>query len=75
MASVHDELAAVALAADDPEGATAELAWAEQLRREIGAPLPAAEQAARDQTLNQARARLGNTFPALTLAGRSRSRH
>jgi tetratricopeptide (TPR) repeat protein len=75
MASVHDELAAVALAADDPEGATAELARAEQLRREIGAPLPAAEQAARDQTLDQARTQLGNTFPALTLAGRARSRH
>jgi hypothetical protein len=75
MASVHDELAAVALAADDPEGATAELARAEQLRGEIGTPLPAAEQPARDQTLSRARAQLGSTFPGLTLAGRPRSRY
>jgi len=59
----------VALATDLPEQATAQLGAADQLRREIGAMLPAAEKAARDHTLAGARSRLGTTFPALTLAG------
>jgi tetratricopeptide (TPR) repeat protein len=72
MASVRDELAAIAVATQQPELATAELAAAEQLRTEIAAPVPSAERAGREQTLATARALMGPTFRALTLTGMAR---
>lgn len=68
-ASALDELAALALAEGDAERATAQLGAAAQLREDIGAPVPAAEQPARDRTLAAARAQVGTAFPALSLAG------
>jgi Tetratricopeptide repeat len=68
-ASVLDELAATALATADPAGATASLGAAERLRRQIGTPVPTAEQPAREETLHAARASLGPLFPAVRLTG------
>jgi predicted ATPase/DNA-binding XRE family transcriptional regulator len=51
LASVVDELAAVAQASGQPQQARSGLAAAEQLRREIGASVPPAEQPARNETL------------------------
>jgi tetratricopeptide (TPR) repeat protein len=68
-ASVLDELAAAALATGDPARATASLGAAERLRRQIGTPVPTAEQPAREETLHAARAALGPLFPAVRLAG------
>ena len=68
-ASVLDELAAVSLAVGDPELATAQLGAADQLRRELGAPVPKAEQPLRQQTVSSARSLVGPAFPALSMAG------
>ena len=61
-ASVHDELAALALAGGDPLRAARELAAADRLRREIDAPVPAAEQAERTRTVEAARQQLGSVY-------------
>jgi predicted ATPase/DNA-binding XRE family transcriptional regulator len=61
-ASVHDELAALALAAGDALRAARELAAADRLRQEIDAPVPAAEQADRTRTVEAARQQLGSVF-------------
>ena len=61
-ASVHDELAALALAGGDALRAARELAAADRLRREIDAPVPAAEQAERTRTVEAARQELGSVF-------------
>jgi predicted ATPase/DNA-binding XRE family transcriptional regulator len=61
-ASVHDELAALALAAGDALRAARELAAADRLRQEIDAPVPAAEQAERTRTVEAARRELGSVF-------------
>jgi tetratricopeptide (TPR) repeat protein len=68
-ASALDELAAVAIATGDVENATIQLAEAAQLRHEIGAPLPLAEQPAREHTLAEARRRNAPAAAELTLAG------
>jgi tetratricopeptide (TPR) repeat protein len=68
-ASVLDELAAGALAIGDAKQATRHLGAAERLRREIGTPVPTAEQPAREETLHAARASLGPIFQAVRLAG------
>jgi tetratricopeptide (TPR) repeat protein len=58
-ASVLDELAALSIARGEIERATAELSAADQLRREIGAPLPAAEEPARRETMVAAKFLVG----------------
>ena len=65
-ASVHDELAAMALAGGDALRAARELAAADRLRREIDAPVPAAERpSGRDG--RGAREELGSVFDVATL--------
>jgi predicted ATPase/DNA-binding XRE family transcriptional regulator len=68
-ASVLDELAALALDDGDAEQCTAQLAAATQLRQKINAPVPSAEQPARDRTVAAVRALVGPAVPALSLAG------
>lgn len=69
LASVLDELAAVAVALNDSERATAQLGAADQLRREIGVPVPSAERPSRDVTEAAARSHYGSAFSVLSLAG------
>jgi hypothetical protein len=73
VASVYDELAASAVASGDGERAAAQLNAADQLRREIGSPLPTAEQLARDETVAAAKSLMGATFDAARLAAMARS--
>ncbi len=67
MTSVLDEQAALAVEADDPNGANRQLTRADQLRREINVPVPRVEVAGRDQTLARVRALLGSTYRASSL--------
>jgi len=73
MASVLDELAALAVAQNAPERATERLAAAEQLRREICVPVPTVESSFREHTVAEAKSRLGPKFRALTLTGVART--
>lgn len=68
-ASVADELAAIAVAAGDLEEAAARLGEADQLRAEIRAPVPTAEQPEREATEQACQAGLGARYPAVALAG------
>jgi hypothetical protein len=61
-ASVRDELAALAVQRGDPAEAARQLASADQLRAEIQAGVPAAERAAREQTVQAAQRALGAAY-------------
>jgi hypothetical protein len=61
-ASVRDELAALAIQRGDPAEAARQLASADQLRAEIQAGVPAAERAAREQTVQAAQQALGAAY-------------
>ena len=61
-ASVRDELAALAIQREDPAEAARQLASADQLRAEIQAGVPAAERAAREQTVQAAQQALGAAY-------------
>ena len=66
-ASVRDELAALALHRQDPAEAARQLASADRLRAEIQAPVPAAERADREQTVEAAQQALGATYELAAL--------
>jgi hypothetical protein len=69
MASVLDELAAVAAASGEMAVAVGRLASADRLRAEIGTPVPTVEQPDRDRTEALCRQTLGDSFRAHSLAG------
>jgi predicted ATPase/DNA-binding XRE family transcriptional regulator len=66
-ASVRDELAALAMQRGDPAEAARQLAWADQLRAEIQAVVPAAERAEREQTVHAAHEALGAAYDLAAL--------
>ncbi|HEX8487273.1 MAG TPA: tetratricopeptide repeat protein [Propionibacteriaceae bacterium] len=66
-ASVLDELAALSMARGDADRATAELTAADRLRREIGAPMPMAEEPARRQTLRATQSLGSSSMPTLNV--------
>ncbi|MDN5762768.1 MAG: tetratricopeptide repeat protein, partial [Microlunatus sp.] len=68
-ASVHDELAAIAVQSADFRAAAAELGVADSLRADIKAPVPTVEQADREATVAATREALGPAYRAATLAG------
>jgi predicted ATPase/DNA-binding XRE family transcriptional regulator len=66
-ASVHDELAALAMQRGDPAEAARQLASADRLRAEIQAAVPAAERADRQGTVEAAQRALGATYELAAL--------
>ena len=68
-ASVHDELAAIAVETGDFRTAAAELGAADRLRVDILAPVPTIEQRDRDATVAATKDALGSAYRAATLAG------
>lgn len=69
MASVYDELAAIAVDADDHRQAAAWLGSADRVRGDIKAPVPAIELPDREATIAAAKQALGSAYRAATLAG------
>jgi predicted ATPase len=69
MSSVYDELAAIAVVADDFRQAAALLGAADRLRADIKTPVPAIEQPEREATVAAAKDALGSAYRAATLAG------
>lgn len=68
-ASVHDELAAVAVDSGDFRAAAAHLGAADRLRADIKTPVPTVEAADREVTVAATKAALGAAYRAATLAG------
>jgi predicted ATPase/DNA-binding XRE family transcriptional regulator len=66
-ASVRDELAALAMQLGHPAEAARQLASADRLRAEIQAPVPAAERADRERTVEAAQRALGATYELAAL--------
>jgi predicted ATPase/DNA-binding XRE family transcriptional regulator len=66
-ASVRDELAALAMQRGDPAEAARQLASADRLRAQIQAPVPAAERADRERTVEAAHHALGATYELAAL--------
>ena len=69
MASVYDELAAIAVVAGDFRTAAAQLGAADRLRVDTKTPVPAIERADREATVVATREALGSAYRAATLAG------
>lgn len=69
MASILDELAAIARAEDDPTSAAGLLGCSERLRVEIGTPVPPVEAADRRLTVTATADTLGPAYEAAVLAG------
>ncbi len=68
-ASAHDELAAIAIALDEPEQAALHLSAADRLRDEIGVPVPAIERPTREHTEVTTRRALGPSYELVGLTG------
>jgi Tetratricopeptide repeat len=66
-ASVRDELAALAIQRGHADEAARQLAFADQLRAQIQAAVPAAERADREQTVQAAQQTLGATYELAAL--------
>jgi hypothetical protein len=66
-ASVRDELATLAMQRGDAAEAARQLATADRLRAEIQVPVPAAERADREQTVEAAQRVLGGTYDLAAL--------
>lgn len=68
-ASVHDELAAIALQRGDPREAASQLGRADRLRLEISTPVPAFEVDDRCATVAAAQHQLGVSYAAALVSG------